>query len=251
MLPEEREARAHQVAHEDDARERRGRVDLVAIDDVVEDAEDNDVNAGAEDGGGEDGHDPRYGGVARPAKPEEGEGQQEGAREGHPHAGLGAAFAVVGGRTSEVVAFLEGVEEGGEEGTEGEAEEGEAPFAGGEAVAGWAEDEREGLVEEVDDAVDEAVVDGGAEGDGLGKEEAEGAAKCDGEEGVEALLLVRVGVADVGGGLEALLLHRFADAVGFLVQDDGVAGLREGELRELAICWNLYESGTLWQKRQF
>ena len=142
------------------------------------------------------------------------------------------------------------MEEGGDEGPSGEAEEGETPFAGGEAVAGRAEDQGESFVEEVDDAVDEAVVDGGAEGDGLREEEAEGTGEGDGEESVEAFFLVGVGIADVRGRLETLLLHGFADTLSFLVENDGVAGLREGELHELVNCLKLQDARVLWQKCQ-
>ena len=73
------------------------------------------------------------------------------------------------------------MKERGNNGPEDEAKEGKAPFAGGEVVASGAKDERESFVEEVDDAVDEAVVDSGAEGDGFCKQETEGSREGYGE----------------------------------------------------------------------
>ncbi|GFF44351.1 hypothetical protein IFM46972_07515 [Aspergillus udagawae] len=79
-----------------------------------------------------------------------------------------------------------------------------------------AEDEREGLVEEVDQSIQEAVVDGGEERNGLGEDEPERPGEGDGEERVQAL-----------AGL--LLRHLLADARGLALQDDAVPGLGDGE----------------------
>ena len=76
------------------------------------------------------------------------------------------------------------MEECGDDGADRETKEGETPFTSREAVAGRAEDQRECFVEEVDDAVYEAVVNGGTEGNGLSEKKAEGPGKGDGEEGM-------------------------------------------------------------------
>lgn len=59
-------------------------------------------------------------------------------------------------------------------------------------------DERKCLVKEVHNPVDEAVVGSGTEGDGLREEETQRPRQRDGEERVQALLFVRVGLADTG-----------------------------------------------------
>lgn len=114
-------ARTDKIAHEDNARERRSRVRLVAVDDVVEDAQDHDIDAGAEEGGPDDGHDPVDAGVAGPSEPEEADWDEERAEAGHPHARLGHALAAVFGDFSQVVPFLEGVEAEGDDRADGHA----------------------------------------------------------------------------------------------------------------------------------
>lgn len=127
---------------------------MIPVDDVVQDTEDDDVQACAEEGGCDDGDDPVHGFVACPAEPEEADWDEEGAGAGHPHACFWDGFAVVLGDAAEVISLLEGGEGEGEERADGETEEGEALLADVEAVAvGGAEDEREGFVEEVDQAV--------------------------------------------------------------------------------------------------
>jgi len=105
--------------------------------------------------------------------------------------------------------------------------EGKARFTRVEAMA-VPEDEGEGFVEDVDEAVDEAVVDCGCVRDGFGEEKDEGSAEGDFEESVQAFLFVGVGVADVGAGAEAFFLDRFAHALGLAVEDGRVSGFGEG-----------------------
>lgn len=69
LFGEEREPCADEVAHEDDARQRARAVRLVRVDDVVEDGEDDDVDARAEEGARDDGDDPVDGGEGCPCEP--------------------------------------------------------------------------------------------------------------------------------------------------------------------------------------
>ena len=63
------EASSDEVANQNNAGKCRGTVSLVTVDDVVEDGEDDDVDAEAEEAGSDDGHDPVDGGEASPGKP--------------------------------------------------------------------------------------------------------------------------------------------------------------------------------------
>ena len=83
------------LAHQNHPCERRGRIRLVAVDDVVQDAQDDDVDTRAEQCGCDDGHDPVHAAVARPTEPEEADGDEEGACARHPHPGFGDALVVV------------------------------------------------------------------------------------------------------------------------------------------------------------
>lgn len=49
---------ADDISREDHAREGRRRVGLMAVDDIIQDRQDDDVDAEAEEGGGDNGHDP-------------------------------------------------------------------------------------------------------------------------------------------------------------------------------------------------
>jgi hypothetical protein len=69
LIREEREASSYEIADEDDACERRGRISLVAVDDVVEDGKDDDVDAQTEESGGDDGDDPVDAGEGSPSEP--------------------------------------------------------------------------------------------------------------------------------------------------------------------------------------
>ena len=121
---EQREPGADDVADEDDPRQRAGAVGLVRVDDVVEDREDHDVDAEAEEDGADHGHEPVHGRERRPAEPEQRQRDQEGAEAREPHAGFGHAFAVVGGDAAQVDAFLQWVEDRADQRAEQEAEEG-------------------------------------------------------------------------------------------------------------------------------
>lgn len=69
LIREKREAGSYKIADEDDACERRGRVCLVAVDDVVEDGEDDDVDAQTEESRGDDRDDPVNAGEGSPSEP--------------------------------------------------------------------------------------------------------------------------------------------------------------------------------------
>ena len=116
-----------------------------------------------------------------------------------------------------------------------QAEEGKSRLAGIEAMP-VTEDEREGFVEDVHEAVDEAVVDCRCVGNGFSEEEDEWPAEGDLEEGVQAFLLVGVGVKDVGAGAEAFFLDGFAHALGLAVEDGGVSGFGEGRNHDDPVC---------------
>lgn len=58
LIGEERETSSYEIADENDTGESRGRVGLIAVDDVVEDGEDDDVDAQTEESRGDDGNDP-------------------------------------------------------------------------------------------------------------------------------------------------------------------------------------------------
>jgi len=69
LVCKQRKASSYKIANEDYSGERRGRVGLVRVDDVVEDAEDDDVDAQAEETGGDDGDDPVDAGEGCPCEP--------------------------------------------------------------------------------------------------------------------------------------------------------------------------------------
>lgn len=69
LIGEEGKAGTHEIANEDHAGERGGGIGLVGVDDVVEDAEDDDVDAQAEEAGGNDGDDPVDAGEGCPCEP--------------------------------------------------------------------------------------------------------------------------------------------------------------------------------------
>ena len=108
-----------------------------------------------------------------------------------------------------------------------QTEEGKASFASIEAMS-VPENKGKGFIEDVDKAVDEAVVDCGRVRDWFGEEEDEGSAEGDFEQGVQAFLFVGVGVADVVAGAEAFFLDCFAHALGFAVEDGRVSRFGEG-----------------------
>lgn len=66
---EERESGTDDVTYENDAGESGSGIGLVRVDDVVQNGEDDDVDAHAEETGGDDGDDPVYAWVRCPCEP--------------------------------------------------------------------------------------------------------------------------------------------------------------------------------------
>jgi len=120
-------------------------------------------------------------GEARPTEPEETDWQEESAIASHPHPSFRAASSIGIGDVLSIVAFLKWVQESSEDTTDAEAKEGEPSLADIEAVS-FGENEGKGFIEKEDDAINEAVVNGGTEGDGFGAQEADWSCQGDFEE---------------------------------------------------------------------
>lgn len=227
---EQGESSTDEVPDEDDTGQRGGRVGLVTVDDVVEDTEDDDVETRTEERRRNDGDNPVHGPVAGPAEPEQTNRDEQGADTGHPHTCLGHTAAAVLGYATQVVPLLQRGQGAGDDGSNGHTQEAETLLADVEAVAvGFAKNEGEGFVEEVDQAVKEAVVDGGEGGDGLGEQEAEGTSEGDSEQLVQALAVFCVEVGGGPSGAQPLALHLLAHAGCLTLQDDTVTGFRDSE----------------------
>ena len=195
-LGEEREHGGEHVAAKALRRERRRRVAVVDVGEVVEngevDGEDADLGAGE----GEDGDDPGDGlggGRRRPAEPEEAERQEGGLDACKVQAALrgGGQFRPVA--PGDLV--LVDAEQGGEDGADGDGGVDGADLLDGEAAGG--EDERDVVEGHVQDAPGEGGPEGEEEDDGLGEEEVEGR-----REG-EVHHLAEGGAGFVGGDFEA------------------------------------------------
>ena len=105
------------------------------------------------------------------------------------------------------------------------------------------EDQGEGFVEEEDEAVDEAVVEGGGGGDGFGEEEADWTGKRDFEEVGECC---GRGFLEGGGDMRGEEGELGAETMGFGADDGGVAGFGKGSLVKLLVtCVYTYIPGIL------
>jgi len=165
--------------------------------------------------------------VRGPSKEEQRNRQHDRSSQTHPHTRFGDTFPTILRHAPQVISFLQEVKRRPNQRSYNQTQERQTRFTRIETMA-VAEYKREGFVENVDEAVDEAVVDCGCVRDGFGEEKDEGSAEGDFEESVQAFLFVGVGVADVGAGAEAFFLDGLAHALGFAVEDRGVSGFGEG-----------------------
>lgn len=117
-------------------------------------------------------------------------------------------------------------------------------------MARRAEDQRECFIEEVDNAVDPAVVyssgesnTGGCQrgsisnatvGLRLSEEEAERPSQRDGKQGMQPLFLVRIRVCDMLRSGKPFRTQPLPQPLRFLIQDDRMASLRDGELQSVS-----------------
>ena len=222
----QRETRPDDIANQNHPGKGRGGIGLVAINNVVENAQNHNVDARAEEGRRDNGHNPVDRPVAGPSKPEETDRDQQGTTTSHPHPCLRNSPAVVLGNSAEVVSLLEGIQTKGNERTDGHAEEGQALLTDVEGMPlRRTKDQWNGLVEEVHQAIQEAIVDSREGGDGLGKEKAERAGKGDGEQFVQALATAGMDVDRRLGRSEILLFHLLAHALGLPLENRRVSCL--------------------------
>lgn len=193
------------------------RVDEVVVGRVVEEDE-----AEADGEAAHCGTRPRELRVGGPGEDEEADGDEPAGEHHGDEADLGGRVAVVLGDELEVVLVDEGRADGGEDDSYGDRDEHEARLAGRVALA-LLVDDGEGDEEHVEEAVENAHVEGDEEDDELAEEELEGADHEDGE-----ALLHGAGV-DVLSGNMAVVASLGAELFGAGGEDGGSVRLRDGE----------------------
>ncbi|KAB8437333.1 hypothetical protein FH972_025013 [Carpinus fangiana] len=206
---------------------------LVRVDHVVDERHEEQQEADADRDAADDGHDPVHRRARRPANPEETNGEERPADAGERQAAVlldtGPRFALRLGLAQERVPPE--VDDAGEDGTDANAEEGEALLAEREAVDGW-EDDGEGLEKDVHNGVDEGEVEAGEDDDGLEEEHAKGAAQEDSHQ------LAHSGFLEVQRSPYVRSGRLPADFASAALQDDGCIGLWEECQRNCASSAN-------------
>ena len=174
LLGEEHDAGAPEGADARLGRERRGRLVLVRVDQVVVGRVVEEDEAKADGQAGEAGADPGQALVGRPGENEEADGDEPAAGHHGDEADLGGRPAVVLGHEGEVVLVDERGADGREDDADGDGDEHEARDAGAVALADL-KDDGVGDEEHVQEAVQDRHVQADEEDDELGEEQLEGA----------------------------------------------------------------------------